>query len=607
VLLVAFLGVFGALTMPGCSDDGNNETLVTIQGRVDDGTPLPSEIANAQCQFVNQEGVRLATAVADGRGEFRFRILPEVQGFIGCNHPGFPNLVLATFVSTEGIMAGEIIPAQRREEVSPRTTVVANIIAQTAPPNPRARKLELLAALEAQDPDLTMLAGAATDLFNALLERQIDNVEFSNISGEGDGEGDSEGDDDSGGVAGDVGDGAQFSPLVNVLVKFTRDLRGDTALEDLLADGTLDRPELQSIAADVQQNAAIREAFARLFPQGIQPFVNGQPLRTFTDANGAYFLPVPPNTPGFVTATPAPNLAISRAVRALQPGEEALTDQNISPPIQIFTAFLLPLLTPQDIPASQDNFLFDIGNLQEPTNGVVTVETESTPEGEIMADTDADGIACSFLGGPQAAMIDYPAAGGAAFVATTLFQGLLLEARTPTPASFTVLLGALLTRTEPGAPGLAASAADLVLGGVLDTRAPELANVWNTCVRVRIETDLGVALARVARAGRLRATVRHANGNPVPDALVRVEGDFIAFDTGGSGCPTQGDALELTDNRIVCRTDDNGRVTFVLLGNRALAAIPVTLTVELADGALIGQLETAYIAPLTRDVTVTSP
>ena len=93
----------------------------------------------------------------------------------------------------------------------------------------------------------------------------------------------------------------------------------------------------------------------------------------------------------------------------------------------------------------------------------------------------------------------------------------------------------------------------------------------------------------------------------MPDALVRVEGDFIAFDTGGSGCPTQGDALELTDNRIVCRTDDNGRVTFVLLGNRALAAIPVTLTVELANGALIGQLETAYIAPLTRDVTVTSP
>jgi hypothetical protein len=124
--------------------------------------------------------------------------------------------------------------------------------------------------------------------------------------------------------------------------------------------------------------------------------------------------------------------------------------QNISPPIQIFTAFLLPQLAPQDIPAIQDNFLFDIGNLQEPTNGVVTVETELTPAGEIMADTTGDGIACSFLGGPQAAMINYPVAGGAAFVATTLFQGLLLEARNPDPASFTTLLGALLARTEPG-------------------------------------------------------------------------------------------------------------------------------------------------------------
>ena len=154
--------------------------------------------------------------------------------------------------------------------------------------------------------------------------------------------------------------------------------------------------------------------------------------------------------------------------------------QNISPPIQIFTAFLLPLLAPQDIPAIQDNFLFDIGNLQEPANGVVAVETELTPEGEIMADTTGDGIACSFLGGPQAAMINYPVAGGAAFVATTLFQGLLLEASNPAPASFTTLLRTFLARTEPGAPGLAASGEDMALGGVSDTRAPELANTWVT-------------------------------------------------------------------------------------------------------------------------------
>ena len=165
-LLIASVAILGSLTMFGCSSDGN--TPVIVQGRVDDGAPT-SAIANAECRLVNRDGVLLATTRATASGGFRLRVLPEVEGFIGCNPPGFPKLILATFVSTVGIAAGEIIPQQGRELVSPLTTLVANIIAQTMPPNPQTRKFELLAALEAQDPDLTMLAGAATALFQALL------------------------------------------------------------------------------------------------------------------------------------------------------------------------------------------------------------------------------------------------------------------------------------------------------------------------------------------------------------------------------------------------------------------------------------------------------
>jgi hypothetical protein len=76
------------------------------------------------------------------------------------------------------------------------------------------------------------------------------------------------------------------------LCEFTPHLQGNSALADL-RDGAVDRPELQRIASRVPQGATLGEAFARLFPEGLPPLVKGQPLRTRTDAHGAYFLPVP--------------------------------------------------------------------------------------------------------------------------------------------------------------------------------------------------------------------------------------------------------------------------------------------------------------------------
>ena len=602
-LLYILLCVLFPLGIFSCSseDNSNDEidaNFVTVQGQVDDGTAT-SPIANAECRFVNRRGLRLDTATADTSGRFQLQVPPEREGFINCNPPGFPNLILTTFISTVGVAAGATLPAQGFEIVSPEMTVVANIIAQTQPRNPQARKVQLLNALAAREPALTRLARAATDLFNAMLETEIPDVDFNSGGGSGgeSGEGGSGGGGggDGGGVSGGVGDGAEFSPCVNCPCEFTVALGGDSALQDLLTDGTADRPELQAIAAQIAQGEEIKDAFARYFPDGMQRLVDGQPLRTLTDANGTYFLPIPPDTPGFISCTARTDLALTTFVRG-RGRQDTLRGQDVSPASHLFAALLLPQLMPQDVPAIQDNFRHDIGDLRDPISGVVSVETVPTPEGEVMGDTDGDDLACSILGGRQGARIDHPAAGGAVFVAATLFKGLLLESRDPAVASYAVLLDVLLHRTDPF---LVASGSDLELGGVPAVRAPEMAILWNDCVRTSIVQDLRIPLQGVVRMGRLRVQVLRENGNPLPNAQVTVAGAFVESDSRCSAL------IESGENRLVCETNDNGRVTFTLFGKNTLAATPVELTARSADGALQHRVRTNFIPLTTRDVLVT--
>ena len=117
LLMCSTLFMLGVL---GCGDENGEhaETFVTIQGRVDTGavtTPMP----NANCQFVQRNGQRLHTSTTDANGVFQLHVRPESQGFIGCHPPAFGNLVLTTFVSTVGAVAGATLPAQGVEEVSP--------------------------------------------------------------------------------------------------------------------------------------------------------------------------------------------------------------------------------------------------------------------------------------------------------------------------------------------------------------------------------------------------------------------------------------------------------------------------------------------------------
>ena len=237
---------------------------------------------------------------------------------------------------------------------------------------------------------------------------------------------------DAGGAAGATGDGAELSPFANAQCEFVLDPHGDTALEDLLLNGAVDRPDLQPIAAAFTPDAGIPQASARLFPHGLQRLgSNRQPLRTTTDAQGAYFLPVPAATAGFVSCTPGPLLTVSAFVPARQPGE-ILLGQDVSPSSQIFTSFIFPQLPSPAVQAVKRNFLTDIGALHTPSGGIVRMETVTTPAGRMIADTDGDGLVCSLrIRDPQEGAIQYVDAGAMSYTAIALFKALLIEARNP--------------------------------------------------------------------------------------------------------------------------------------------------------------------------------
>jgi hypothetical protein len=200
-----------------------------------------------------------------------------------------------------------------------------------------------------------LLVKTAIDLFNAILQQQITTVDFrSTGSAESDDSSDAASGADSGGsgvgssgsdtsgAAGATGDGAELSPFVNAACEFVLDHKDGTALADLLLDGSVDRVDLQALVANVKGDTGLQKASARFFPHGIQLLgSNGQPLRTTTDAQGAYFLPMQAATAGFVRCAPRPLLAVSAFVPPRQPGE-LLTGQNVLPSSQIFTTFIFP-------------------------------------------------------------------------------------------------------------------------------------------------------------------------------------------------------------------------------------------------------------------------
>lgn len=152
----------------------------------------------------------------------------------------------------------------------------------------------------------------------------------------------------------------------------------------------------------------------------------------------------------------------------------------------------------------------------------------------------------------------------------------------------------------------AARMQSLAAGGVPEDRTDMLATALTECIQAGIIDLVGPALLiRMVTAGRLRLlVVEAASGMPVPNARVEITGDFQAFANVGSGCPGQGDAIELEDGRIVCETNEEGQVTFVLLGTKSLDTTPVLIQVMSSDALQIATMAAAIAPPATVDITV---
>ena len=617
-----------AVAISGCGGGGGDDDLpqgVTIQGDVDDGT-TNSRIAGARCRFVDHMDIARAVGVTGDNGQFEMVLQPELQGFVECHPEGRPNLTLSTFASTQGLPLGSVTSILR--SVSPSQTVVSNIINQENSPDPLLRHQQLTAALEEGDPDLINLTEAATGLFNAMRQQSINSPNFAetsdtNTTGKadsggtgsgaegGDEEGEGDGDGDGGGSNGDAGDGGAFSPLVNGQCEFASDLRGDTALEDYFSDGQLDLPELQVIADLVPQNPDLSSAFAKFFPNGMQPLVEGQPLRTQTDTAGHYDLPVP-TRPGLVICNdPNSNFSLNTFIRDRGDGE-ILDNQHVSPPSQFFVSAILPQLNEVvsqvdiDIASIKNNFITDIGDINIPTNGIVMVETMDTADGTIVADIDGDGSACGFTTVPGEQI--YPAAAASSYTASILFKALAVEARSTPSASYADILMGILTRLSPtGDADVTVLPEDLVSGGVPAERSGTLADLLNDCIETGVITILGPPLRnRMVRAGRLKLLVENSAGEPVPNAEAVVEGDIDGLSSGTACGPDVPPENQIkSDTSIACPTNADGFVVFVLLGKQSLMPTPLSLTITSEDGSVTAQKNIYFAPPATFDERIT--
>ena len=202
-----------------------------------------------------------------------------------------------------------------------------------------------------------------------------------------------------GGVGGQGGDGGDASPIVGARCEF---IVGDdiengnvlysAALADFLDDGRLGRSDLSMVTADIDSvlheydPQEIQSAFESIFPAGI-----GTPYDDITDENGNYFIPVPPNVPGFVRCIPPDReqLVLATYVPERQVSE-ILLGQDVNPATTLFSVEVAPKLSGNDVAAAKENFLKNIDGInvyirekQVDGSGVLTFSLCAPPPGEV--------------------------------------------------------------------------------------------------------------------------------------------------------------------------------------------------------------------------------
>ena len=555
-LVFILIGCFVlGLSIAGCGSGGGggeqsspplSPTMVAIQGAAHAGTPaLP--LVTANCRFETlQDGQQLDTAFANNLGTITLQVPPGVQGLIRCNPFALPHLILSAFVSTIGEVAGNVL---RNENVTPATTVIADLIEATAPADPQARKVELLNDLAMGEPNITALVEAATLLYQEMLKAEIDSS--ANFSGEGESD-DGGGGADGGGAAGEAGDGGEFSPLPGAVCEFSLDLdgkvRADTVLADLYADGRVDRLDLQGIAKrvngahDATRRRGIAKAFTTLFPNGI-----GQPNRVIADgANsstpGAYFLPYPAGVPGVIQCRPADqeNLVLITCVPARM-ANVTFDRQDVTPVSTVVCGIVTEVQQAQvdtDRNATQDDLLAQLEPLRiflsEDRNGNGIQDDDE-------ADKNDDGVFTTIVEIESDALLtdDNRDLALLASMSTTIFDTMRIEADAlPVDATFEEARGDFFTDGRFNEPLVALEP------GVVNT----LDDTANQAV-------LGTAdVVSAATTGSLRGTVMDESGQAVAGVQVVIFQAEVEVDVEGNPAITGADGAFRIDRIPVGET-----------------------------------------------------
>jgi hypothetical protein len=554
----------------GSQEDPNN---ITITGVVNGGGDNAS-IPNAECRFVDTDGQRHDSDTCDADGVYRLSVPPAVRGYILCSPQSMPNLNLSTFSSTINSAPGTTITS---ENITPITTLAADIMRYEKPADPETRKAELLYTIATgEDPTLGIVATMAVRLYQTMLARQV-NVEFgAERSGSGDGGDGGDGRSDGGGVGGDAGDGADFSPLLQAECTF---VVGDglatarpfypPALADYWGDGRLNRPDLRDLEDEVHEGLEltpeeIQDAFAEVFRQG-----PGQPISALADDQGHYFLPIPANVDGYVRCSPQGDekLVLGTYVPARKEGE-IHDDADVTPATTVFGTHIASQMK-RDLATIKENFLTDVDGLKTLLSG------PNLPEGPLT------GINLGTDTTPANSEV-----GLVAFSVTALFNALYKNGY---DVDFAATIADLTAkhRLDP---------AFLEAQGVPANQTQALADLVNDAIGTA-ETDLSTDLATALSTARVNMTVMAdaaGGGGPISGAVVDIqdcEGEACSFETDALGqvtltlsaIPETATAIDLT----VSSAPEFEPVT-VTTEVVALATVEVAIALSAQSGTISG-------------------
>ena len=579
------LGGLALLTsLIGCGGGGGGDeqqsqqpqaSTVLITGRAHAGTPA-RPLALAPCRLVaRSDGQQLDQTVTDAVGAFDLRAPLGQESLIVCHPAALPNLELAAFISTVGLLEGARLPD---EDVTPASSVMANIILANDPLNPQVRKEELQEALARAETDIATLVEAATLLYQTLFEAQIESdVSFTETSGESD---DGGGDADGGGVEGEAGDGGEFSPLPGALCSFSLDAAGlarsHTLMFDLFADGAIDQDGFPTVAAtvnsamDVERRRAISQAFAALFPLGVGPL-----LATIADGPesgtpGRYVLPTPIGIPGVITCIPD-NLdhLILRACAPARAREEVLIANDVTP-VSTLVCEIANEAKQSGAVADRETIASDLRARLAPlriflpedrnANGIQDAdERDKNGDGVFDLITKLDAVEPLTDDNRDAALL--------ATMSTAIFDGLRTTPNLPPNASFDEARNDFFDNAE-----------------FADPLKPLASGVDSALSDPDNQAVLGAAdVVSAARTGVLEGRVLDARGRPVSDVEVRVWRDDI--EVSGPDLP----AITDVDGRFQIRDIPVGDVTvkafldefeILSMATTVVAVVNITLEIE---------------------------